>query len=57
MNREIDLNETIKTVIKITERHEKQLKLAAEIARIELARRRQSRNDRTTKSKTRRCWR
>lgn len=57
MNREIDLNETIKTVVKITERHEKQLELNAEVARIELARRRQSRNDRTTKSKTRRCWR
>ena len=50
MNREIDLDEAIKTVIKITERNEKQLELAAEVARIELARRRQGCDDRAQAS-------
>lgn len=54
---DLDPQETTRRIIEISARHEKQLELAAEIARIELERRRQSRNDRTTKSKTRRCWR
>lgn len=46
----MELEEAVKTVIAITERHERQLELAEEVARVELARRRQGRDDRAQAS-------
>jgi L-2-hydroxyglutarate oxidase LhgO len=43
---DLDPQETTRRIIEIAARHEKQLELAAEIARIELERRRQAADDR-----------
>lgn len=43
---DLDPKETTRRIIEIAARHEKQLELAAEIARIELERRRQAADDR-----------
>lgn len=43
---DLDPQETTRRIIEISARHEKQLELAAEIARIELERRRQAADDR-----------
>lgn len=49
---DLDPKEVTKRIIEIAARHERQLELAAEVARVELERRRQAKDDRAQNAKT-----